>query len=49
VLENVAPASDKTIFQVSLKCDRPNTWIGGPWNISLSDQAGRARSYNSWA
>jgi hypothetical protein len=42
VLENVAPASDKTIFQVSLKCDRPNTWIGGPWNISLSDQAGRA-------
>ena len=42
VLDNVAPASDKTIFQVSLRYDRPNTWVGGPWNIRLSDQAGRA-------
>lgn len=42
VLDNVAPASDKTIFQVSLKYDRPNTWVVGPWNIRLSDQAGRA-------
>ncbi len=41
VLENVAAASDKTIFQVSLKYDRPNTWVGGPWNVRLSDQAGR--------
>jgi hypothetical protein len=42
ILDNAAPASDKTIFQVSLKYDRPDTGVGGPWNIHLSDQAGRA-------
>jgi hypothetical protein len=42
VLDNVALASDKTILQVSLKSDRPNTWVVGRWNIRLSDQAGLA-------
>jgi hypothetical protein len=42
VLDNVAPASDKTIFQVSLRYDRPNTWVEGPWNIRLSDKNGLA-------
>ena len=40
VLDNVAPASDKTILQVSIKYDRPNTSIAGRWDIRLSDQAG---------
>ena len=41
VLENVAPASDKTVFQVSLQFGHPNTSMGGPWSITLSDAAGR--------
>ncbi len=30
VLENVESAGDKTIFQVSLRCNRPNTWVSAP-------------------
>ncbi len=41
VLDNVALASDKTIFQVSLHYDQPNTWVSGPWSIALSDKDGR--------
>jgi hypothetical protein len=40
VLDHVAVDSRKMIFQVSLRYDQPNTWVGGPWNVTLSDAAG---------
>jgi hypothetical protein len=40
VLDHIAVDSSKTVFQVSLKYDQPNTWLAGPWNVTLSDAAG---------
>lgn len=40
VLEHVAADHGKTVFQVSLRYDQPNTWIGAPWNVTLSDEDG---------
>jgi hypothetical protein len=40
VLDHVAVDSSKTVFQVSLQFDRPDTWLAGPWNVTLSDEAG---------
>ncbi len=40
VLDNVAPASDKTVLQLSLHFDQPNTWVNGMWSIALSDEDG---------
>lgn len=40
VLDHVAVDSSKTVFQVSLRYDQPNTWLGGPWNVTLSDESG---------
>ena len=41
VLENIAPAIDKTVFQVSLQFDRPDIGIGASWSITLTDEEGR--------
>ena len=41
VLDHVAVDSRKTVFQVSLHYDQPNTWLAAAWNITLSDAAGR--------
>lgn len=41
VLDNVAPAADRTIFQVSLQFDRPNIGIGAPWSITLTNEKGQ--------
>ncbi len=40
-LDYVAPASDRTVFQVSLQFDEPYTMIIGQWTVALSDQGGR--------
>ncbi len=40
VLDHVAVDYGKTIFQVSLCYDQPNTWINGPWNVTLTDKNG---------
>ena len=40
VLDHVAVDGRKTVFQVSLHYDQPNTWLAGPWNVILSDAAG---------
>jgi hypothetical protein len=41
VLEYIAVDSRKTVFQVSLRYDRPDTWqLAGPWSVTLSDEAG---------
>lgn len=40
VLDHAAVDSSKTVFQVSLRYDQPNTWIGGPWSVTLSDENG---------
>ncbi len=40
-LEHVAASSDKTVLQVSLHYDYPNTWVNTEWNVILSDTAGR--------
>jgi hypothetical protein len=39
-LDHVAVDSRKTVFQVSLHYDQPNTWLARPWNVILSDAAG---------
>ena len=41
VLDNVAPASNKTILQVSVQFDRPQTWLNSDWSVTLSDADGR--------
>ena len=41
VLDNVAPASNKTILQVSLRFDQPQTWLNSDWTAMLSDTSGR--------
>jgi hypothetical protein len=41
ILENIAPASDKTVFQVSLQFAQPDTGSGAPWSITLTDKEGR--------
>lgn len=40
VLEHAAVDSSKTVFQVSLHYDHPNTWVMGPWSVTLSDESG---------
>lgn len=40
VLDHVAVDSKKTVFQVSLRFDQPNTWLTAPWNVTLSDEDG---------
>ncbi|NMB90109.1 MAG: hypothetical protein GYA17_17260, partial [Chloroflexi bacterium] len=40
-IDQVAPASDRTILQISLHYERPNIWIGGPWAANLRDAQGR--------
>jgi hypothetical protein len=40
VLENVAPASDKTVLQVSLRFDQSQTWLNSDWSITLTDKNG---------
>ncbi len=40
VLDHVAYASDKTILQVSLRFDQPNTWVLGRWQVQLTDADG---------
>ena len=40
VLDHVAVDYGKTIFQVSLCYDQPNTWINVPWNVTLTDKNG---------
>jgi hypothetical protein len=41
LLENVAPASDHTMFQVSLQFERPNLQTGAPWSITLTGDKGQ--------
>lgn len=40
VLDHIAPASDKTVFQVSLHFDQPGMSLNNDWNVSLTDQNG---------
>lgn len=40
VLDHVAVDSSKTVFQASLHYDQPDTWVGGPWGVTLSDASG---------
>jgi hypothetical protein len=40
VLDHVAVDNLQTVFQVSLRFDKPNTWLAAPWNITLKDAAG---------
>lgn len=40
VLDHIAPASDKTIFQVSLYFDKPGMSLNNDWNVILTDQNG---------
>ena len=40
VLEHVAVDSSKTVFQVSLHYDHSNTWVMGPWSVTLADESG---------
>jgi hypothetical protein len=46
VLDHVAVDSQQTVFQVSLRFDQPNTWLASPWNVTLSDTAGRIYPLN---
>lgn len=39
-LDHVAPGSDRTVFQVSVQFDEPDTMIIGPWTVTLQDQEG---------
>jgi len=39
-LDYVAPANDRTIFQVSVHFDQEGTIIVGPWTVSLQDKNG---------
>ena len=41
VLDHVAPAGDKTIFQVSLDFDKPGMSLNTDWNIVLKGQDGK--------
>ncbi len=41
VLENIAPASDKTVLQVALRPSQPQTRLNGDWNVTLRDLDGR--------
>lgn len=40
VLDHIAPASDKTVFQVSLHFDKPGMSLNNDWNVVLADQNG---------
>ncbi len=40
-LENIAPASDKTVLQVALRYSQPNTNLNSDWNVTLRDLEGR--------
>jgi len=40
VLDHIAPASDKTVFQVSLHFDQPGMSLNNDWNVILTDQNG---------
>ena len=40
VLDHIAPASDKTVFQVSLHFDKPGMSLNNDWNVVLTDQNG---------
>lgn len=40
VLDNVAVDHEKTVFQVSLRFDQPDIWIGGSWTVKLTDESG---------
>jgi hypothetical protein len=46
VLDHVAVDSRQTIFQVSLRFEQPNTCLASPWNVTLSDTAGRIYPLN---
>ena len=41
VLEDVAFDSDKTILQVGLRFDAPDSGLAGDWNVVLADEAGK--------
>ena len=41
VLDNVAPASDKTLLQISLRFDQPGTSLNTDWGVTLSDDNGK--------
>ena len=41
VVDHIAPASDRTVFQVSLRFDRSDIGIGASWSITLTDEEGR--------
>jgi len=38
VLDHIAPASNKTVFQVSLHFDKPGMSLNNDWNVVLTDQ-----------
>ena len=40
VLDHIAPASDKTVIQVSLHFDKPGMSLNNIWNVVLTDQNG---------
>ncbi len=40
VLDHISPASDKTVFQVSLHFDKPGMSLNSDWNVILTDQNG---------
>ncbi len=40
ILDHIAPAGDKTIFQVSLHFNKPGMSLNSDWNIALRDQNG---------
>lgn len=40
VLGHIAPASNKTVFQVSLHFDKPGMSLNNDWNVVLTDQNG---------
>lgn len=40
VLENIAPASDKTILQVALRFEQPGTMLNSDWNVTLTGEDG---------
>lgn len=42
VLENVAAASDKTILQVAMRFDQPDTNLNNDWNVLLKDNQGQS-------